>query len=221
MSKSSDVVGVLLAGGRARRMGGGDKCLKRMAGRPLLDHVIERARPQVSRLIINAGGDAARFDAYGLPVVADVVDGFAGPLAGILTGMEWARKETPDISWVVSFATDAPFLPETLVSRLMSETVSAAADVSCAMSGGRTHPVFGLWPVTMADDLRHALVEEDMHKIDAYTARHKMIHVDFPAQPFDPFFNVNTPEDLAKAERMAKAERIVRQPGLALAGGAS
>jgi len=215
VSEASDVVGVLLAGGRARRMGGGDKGLKKLAGRPLLDHVIERARPQVSRLIINAGGDATRFDAYGLPVVADVVDGYAGPLAGILTGLEWARKQTPGISWVVSFATDAPFLPQNLVSRLMSATMAAAADFSCAASGGRTHPVFGLWPVAMADDLRQALVEEDVHKIDAYTARHRMIHVDFPAHPIDPFFNINTPKDLAEAETM------IRQPGLALAGGAS
>ncbi len=215
MSEASGVVGVLLAGGRARRLGGGDKGLKQLAGRPMLDHVIERAQPQVSRLIINAGGDAARFGAYGLPVVADVVDGFAGPLAGILTGLEWARENAPDIPWVVSFATDAPFLPPNLVSRLMSETMSAASDLACAASGGRAHPVFGLWPVAMADDLRHALVDEDVHKIDAYTARHRMIHVDFPAHPLDPFFNINTPEDLTEAETM------LRQPGLALAGGVS
>lgn len=219
MSAASTVLGVLLAGGRARRMGGGDKGFRQLAGRPLMDHVVERARPQVARLLINAGGDPARFDAYGLPVVADVVDGFAGPLAGVLTGLEWAAAQAPDLSWVATFATDAPFLPTDLVERLMSAAVSAASDLACATSGGRAHPVFGLWPVAMKDDLRRALIEEDVRKIDVFTARHRMTHVDFPVGGVDPFFNVNTPEDLAQAQGLADSR--VPGPGLAIAGGAS
>ena len=220
MSAADTVLGVLLAGGRARRMGGGDKGLRRLAGRPLMDHVVERARPQVARLLINAGGDAARFDAYGLPVVADVVDGFAGPLAGVLTGLEWAAAQAPGLPWVATFATDAPFLPTDLVERLLSAAVSTASDLACATSHGRAHPVFGLWPVAIKDDLRRALINEDVRKIDAFTARHRMIHVDFPVGELDPFFNVNTPEDLAEAEKLAEA--LAQGPGLAAAaGGAS
>ncbi len=220
MSAADSVLGVLLAGGRARRMGGGDKGFRRLAGRPLMDHVVDRARPQVTRLLINAGGDAARFDAYGLPVAADVVDGFAGPLAGVLTGLEWAAAQAPDLPWVATFATDAPFLPTDLVERLLAAALSAASDLACATSQGRAHPVFGLWPVAMKDDLRRALVDEDVRKIDVFTARHRMIHVDFPVGEVDPFFNVNTPDDLTQAETLAQA--LAQGPGpAAAAGGAS
>ena len=201
-------IGVLLAGGRSERMGGGDKTLRTLGGRPMLARVIERARPQVGELIINANGDAARFSAYGLPVVADVVDGFAGPLAGILTALDWAAAHRPGVAWVASFATDAPFFPADLVARLAAAVAEGKADLACARSGGQTHPVFGLWAVALRGDLRRAMIEEDMRKIDRWTARHRLAHVDFSVQPFDPFFNVNRPENLAEAEAILAREGV-------------
>ncbi len=196
------VTGLLLAGGLARRMGGGDKPLKILGDRPLLDHVIERARPQVDRLVLNVNGDPERFAGYGLPVAVDVIDGHAGPLAGILTGLEWMASEWPDCFWLASFATDAPFFPTDMVQELTIAADAANADIACARSGGRTHPVFALWSAALADDLRHALVDEDMRKIDRWTARHRIVHVDFKPdnRGRDPFFNINRPEDLAEAE---------------------
>jgi molybdopterin-guanine dinucleotide biosynthesis protein A len=197
------VVGVLLAGGQARRMGGGDKSLRQLGDRTILEHVIARARPQVAALVLNANGDPARFARFGLPVAADVVEGFAGPLAGVLTGMEWARAKRPDCAWIVTIATDTPFFPEDLVARMRQAIEDA--DLACARSNDRAHPVFGLWPVRLADDLRHAMVEDEIRKVDVWTARHRLVKVDFPAEPFDPFFNANRPEDLAEAERLLAA----------------
>lgn len=205
--RPSAVVGVLLAGGRARRMGGGDKALQTIAGRPMLDLVIERAWPQVSALVINAGGDAARFASFGLPVAADVVGGFAGPLAGVLTGMMWARANAPQCRWIVSIATDTPLFPHDLVARLLVAVADDRADLACAASGGRAHPVFGLWPLRLLEDLRVALVEEGMRKIDAWTARYRLATVSFDADPCDPFFNVNTPEELEDATRLLDSAR--------------
>jgi molybdopterin-guanine dinucleotide biosynthesis protein A len=196
------VAGVILAGGRAKRMGGGDKCLHRLGDRTLLDRVIDRARSQVSQLVLNANGDPGRFAQFGLPVAADAIGGFAGPLAGILTGLEWAHEHAPDCPWVASFATDTPFLPEDLVARMLAAVTEANAAMACAASGGRSHPVFGLWPVRLADALRRALEDEDMRKIDRWTARYRLVTVEFPTAPHDPFFNVNRPDDLADAERL-------------------
>jgi molybdopterin-guanine dinucleotide biosynthesis protein A len=198
---SAAVVGVLLAGGLARRMGGGDKCLRRLGDRPILAHVIARARPQVAALVLNANGDPARFAAFALPVAADVVEGFAGPLAGVLTGMDWARRQRPDCPWIATIATDTPFFPTDLVVRLLA-AVGEGADLACAASAGRTHPVFGLWPVRLADELRSAMVDEGMRKVDVWTARHPLVEVPFAADPIDPFFNTNRPEDLSEAERL-------------------
>ncbi|MDP6786722.1 MAG: molybdenum cofactor guanylyltransferase MobA [Rhodospirillales bacterium] len=199
---AENCVGVVLAGGLARRMGGGDKCLLELAGRPLMAHVIERAQPQVARLILNANGDPGRFRAFGLPVVADVVEGFAGPLAGVLTGLEWMRRNAPATAWMATFTGDAPFLARDLVARLAQAVDENSADIACAASGGRAHPVFGLWPVRLANDLRRALVDEGVRKIDAWTARHHIVHVDFSRRAGDPFFNVNRRQDLAEAERL-------------------
>jgi len=196
-----DVVGVILAGGQSRRMGGGDKCLRPLGPKTILEHVIDRARPQVARLVLNANGDPQRFSAYGLPVVPDSVAGFAGPLAGILAGLDWARAHQPDCPWIASFAGDAPFLPRDLVARLAAAVAREKAELACARSDGRAHPVVGLWPTALADDLRRALVDEDMRKVDAWTARHRLVAVDFATDPVDPFFNANRPEDLAEAER--------------------
>ncbi|MEQ8194629.1 MAG: molybdenum cofactor guanylyltransferase MobA [Rhodospirillales bacterium] len=197
------VIGVLLAGGQSRRMGGGDKNLSEIAGRPILAHVIERARAQVDRLIINANGDPARFAPFDLPVVGDVVGGFQGPLAGVLTGMEWAAANAPQADWVATFATDAPFFPDDLVARLFAAIDAEGADMACAVSDGRTHPVFALWPIRLAADLRHSLTVEEIRKIDRWTARYALAEAEFPAAPFDPFFNINRPGDLEEARRFA------------------
>jgi len=206
---NAGVAGVLLAGGLSRRMGGGDKALLELGGETILARVIDRVRPQVSTLALNANGDPARFAAFGLPVVADVVEGFVGPLAGVLTGLEWAAQQAPDCAWVASFATDAPFLPDDLVAGLIAAVARDDADMACAASGGRHHPVFGLWPVRLAAELRHALVDEEVRKVDVWTARYRLAVAEFACQPVDPFFNANRPDDLKDAEalltRLAKS----------------
>ena len=199
------VVGLLLAGGQSRRMGGGDKTLRLLGGIPLLERVIERLRPQIDALVLNANGDPARFARCALPVVPDSVPGFAGPLAGVLAGLDWAATHRSDCHYVVSVATDAPFLPADLVVRLAEGLDEAGADLSCATSGGRSHPVFGLWPVRLRDDLRGALVDQGIRKVDLWTARHKLATVPFSDQPVDPFFNANRPEDFAAAEALLKS----------------
>lgn len=200
--KPTKVVGVLLAGGQARRMGGGDKCLRPLAGRSILAHIIERMRPQVEALVLNANGDPRRFDHVGLPVVGDVIEGQAGPLAGVLTGMEWTRSNQPHCDWIVSIATDTPFLPANLVDRLATAIDDDEADLASVITAGRTHPVIGLWPVRLAAALRRAMINEDMRKIDRFTARYRLANVVFPTEPVDPFFNTNRPEDLEEAERL-------------------
>lgn len=201
-----NVLGVLLAGGMARRMGGGDKGLSMLGGKPMLTRIIERVRPQVADLILNANGDPGRFAEYGLPVAEDVIGeeswGFAGPLAGVLTGLEWVLKNAPEIEWVATFATDAPFVPLDYVDRLITAVDQDGAEMACAVTNGRTHPVFGLWPVRLAGELRQAMTGEEMRKIDLWTARYELVEVDFPAEPFDPFFNVNSKDNLAEAERL-------------------
>jgi molybdenum cofactor guanylyltransferase len=205
------VAGVILAGGLSRRMGGGDKSLRPLAGRPLLAHIIERARPQVAALALNANGDAARFAAFGLPVVADSVADFAGPLAGVLAGLDWAAESVPGCSHVASFAGDAPFLPHDLVARLAA-ALAQGNELACAASGGRSHPVFGLWPLALRNALRRALVEEGIRKVDVWTRRYALAAVDFAAIPLDPFFNANRPEDLAEAERLVAISPCGRAP---------
>jgi len=196
------VAGLLLAGGLARRMGGGDKCLRLLAGQPILAHIIARIAPQIRRLVLNANGDPSRFAGFGLPVVADGIEGFAGPLAGLLAGLGWTKAEASDCPLMLSAPTDAPFLPADLVQRLLAARQAEGADIAMAASAGQVHPVVGLWPVALAEDLRHALVEEGIRKVDAWTARHRVAVVDFPIGAYDPFFNANTPEDLAEAETL-------------------
>jgi molybdenum cofactor guanylyltransferase len=204
------VLGVLLAGGQARRMGGGDKCLRPLGAATILDQVVARARPQAAALLLNANSDPARFARFGLPVAADVVAGFAGPLAGVLTGMTWAQAQRPDLPWIVTIATDTPFFPLDLVARLRAAVEHEGADLACAASAGRSHPVFGLWPVRLAGDLRRALQDEAVRKVDVWTARYRLAVVDFPTLPLDPFFNTNRPDDLAEAARLLGQERLDR-----------
>ena len=194
---------VVLAGGLGRRMGGGDKPMREIGGRTILDHVIERLEPQCDGLVLNANGDPARFARFGLPVVADTIEGYPGPLAGILAALEWTAANRPGVEWVVSAAGDCPFLPRDLVARLQQARSAEGADLAVAASGGQAHPVIGLWKVTLREELRHALVEDDLRKIDRWTARYRLATVTWPAEPVDPFFNANTVDDLAEAERLA------------------
>jgi len=194
------IAGVILAGGLSRRLGGGDKCLRLLAGRPILAHIVERLRPQVDALALNANGDPARFAAFGLPVVADSIAGFAGPLAGILAGLDWAAGRS-GITHVATAAADAPFLPLDLVDRLRRSLEEEGSDLACARSAARAHPVFGLWPVALREPLR-AAVSGGVRKVDQWTARYRLAPVDFADVPRDPFFNVNHPEDLMEAERL-------------------
>jgi molybdopterin-guanine dinucleotide biosynthesis protein A len=198
------VAGILLAGGQSRRMGGGDKCLLPLAGRPLLAHIVERVRPQVRALAISANGPPERFAAFGLPVVPDSVAGFPGPLAGILAGLDWAAAAAPSCPWLVSIPGDAPFLPRDLVMRLLAAVAGDAADLACASSGGRSHPVVGLWPLRLREALRAAVAGEGIRKVDRWTARYRLATVAFAAAPVDPFFNANEPADLAIAEGLAQ-----------------
>lgn len=191
------VAGVILAGGLARRMGGRPKALIRLRGRSLLASAVERASPQVGALAVNANTDADAYAAFGLPVLPDPVAGFPGPLAGILAGMRWAAAAGR--GWLASFPCDAPLFPKRLVADL-SAAAAGGADVVWAASGGRAHPVFALWRTALADDLMEALEGEGVRKVDRWTARHRTAEVNYPMEPFDPFFNINTPDDLALAE---------------------
>ena len=154
-------------------------------------------------MVLNANGDPARFAGAGLPVIADDVPDFAGPLAGILAGLDWLAEQNNGVEWIVSVPGDCPFLPRDLVARLHEARVAEDTPLACARSGEWRHPVVGLWPVALRDDLRHALVHEGLHKIEVWTARHGVAIADWPASPVDPFFNVNTPADAAEADRIA------------------
>ncbi|MCZ7658086.1 MAG: molybdenum cofactor guanylyltransferase MobA [Xanthobacteraceae bacterium] len=198
--------GLVLAGGLARRMGGGDKALIRIGGETILARALARLRPQTVGIVLNANGDPARFAGFGLPVVADSVPDFAGPLAGILAGLDWVAAHAPRVDWMVSVPGDCPFLPRDVVTRLHEARMRAGTPLACAHSGDWRHPVVGLWPLRLREDLRRALVEEDLRKIEVWTGRHGIALADWPTDPVDPFFNVNTPEDVATATRLAARE---------------
>jgi molybdopterin-guanine dinucleotide biosynthesis protein A len=201
----SRVVGLVLAGGLARRMGGGDKARLRVGGQTILERVLERLAAQCATIVINANGNPARFADTELPVIPDTVSGFVGPLAGILAGLEWAAKHAPGVSDVVSVPGDCPFLPSDLVTRLATARRAAGVPLACAQSGEWRHPVIGLWPVTLQPDLRKALVERGLRKVEMFTQPYGIALASWPTTPVDPFFNVNTPEDASEANRMAAA----------------
>ena len=207
MPSERDICGVLLAGGRSRRMGNRDKCLMKLSNSTLLSHIIDAARPQVGPMVLNTNSVPSLFAEYALPVVHDVVDGYAGPLAGILTGLEWASRYAPNCKWVASFACDAPFVPKNLVEQLRRAVCREGADMGCAASGGRHHPVFALWPVSLAGELRDAVERDGMRKVDEWTERYVQARVDFPIVPYDPFFNINRLEDLEEAELFFSVSR--------------
>ena len=217
------VAGIILAGGLSRRMfptaasgtgavpPSGDKGLLALGETTMIGHVIERLAPQVDTLALNANGDPARFAALGLPVVADTIAGFVGPLAGVLAGMRWARTQVPGARWIASVSADAPFLPRDLVARLVEALRGRGNAIAIAQSAGELHPVIGLWPVALADDLETAL-RGGLRKVLAWTDRHGTVPVPFAMiaaamretgpQAIDPFFNANTPEELAEARRL-------------------
>jgi len=198
--------GLVLAGGLARRMGGGDKGLIRIGRETILERALARLGPQCAGMVINANGDPARFAAFRLAVVADDVEGFAGPLAGILAGLDWLAANAPAVGWLASVPGDCPFLPRNLVSQLHAARAAAGVPLACAKSGDWRHPVVGLWPVSLRADLRRAVVSEGLRKIEVWTARHGVALAEWPAEPVDPFFNVNTPEDAVQAQRFAALE---------------
>jgi molybdopterin-guanine dinucleotide biosynthesis protein A len=200
---TTEIPGVLLAGGLARRMGGGDKPMRTIAGKTILERVIARLKPQCSGLILNANGDPARFASFGLPVIADTVADFPGPLAGILAALDWMATHRPEVKFLLSAAADCPFLPRDLVARLEAARLEENAELAVASSGGQTHPVIGLWSVRLRGALRQALVQEDIRKIDRWTARYRLATVSWPTTPVDPFFNANTVGDIAEADRLA------------------
>jgi molybdopterin-guanine dinucleotide biosynthesis protein A len=207
MPPRSDTLGAVLAGGLARRMGGGDKPLRTLAGKPLLRHVLDRVSPQVAAVVLNANGDAARFAAYALPVVPDRLPDNPGPLAGVLAALEWAAEHRPDLPWVLTAPGDCPFLPPDLAERLHAARDAAGLPLACAATEGRTHPPVGLWPVALRGALRDALLAGE-RKIDRWTARFGCAVADWgAARPVDPFFNANAPADLAAAE-----EALLRWP---------
>ncbi len=204
MSDAPPTLGLVLAGGLARRMGGGDKARIKIGGRTILSRVLDCLEPQCARTIINANGDPARFADTALPIVADSVPDFAGPLAGILAGLDWAAAHAPQLEWLLSVPGDCPFLPNDLLARLHEARRAAGVPLACARSGEWRHPVVGLWPVALREDLRRALTREGLHKIEIWTARHGIAIADWPNKPVDPFFNVNTPEDAARADEITK-----------------
>jgi molybdenum cofactor guanylyltransferase len=184
-------------------MGGGDKARIAIGGVTILQRVLTCLAPQCTGLVINANGDPARFADTRLPIIGDNVPDFAGPLAGILAGLDWAARQMPQCQWLVSVPGDCPFLPNDLVARLHAARDTAGAPLACVRSGQWRHPVIGLWPLALREDLRRALVAEGLRKVEIWTARHGVAIADWPVEPIDPFFNVNTPDDAAQAQAMA------------------
>lgn len=197
--------GLILAGGLASRMGGGDKTLQKIGGRTILARIVACITPQCSRIVINANGDPARFAQTDLPVVPDSIPDFAGPLAGILAGLDWAAANAPAATHILSVPGDCPFLPRDLVERLEQTRREQAAAIVCAQSGAQRHHTIGLWPVRLRENLRTALRGENFRKVQGWAARHGVAFAAWPDVPLDPFLNVNTPEDLARAEAIAAA----------------
>jgi molybdopterin-guanine dinucleotide biosynthesis protein A len=214
MTDKDLTLGLILDGGLARRMGGVDKGLVPLAGRPMLAHAIDRLRPQVATLALSANGDPARFEAFDLAVVPDDPPGSAGPLAGVIAGLEHCARSAPDLTHAASLPVDTPFAPSDFVARLHEARRASGAEIAVAVSGARAHHVAALWPAALAGDLRRALMEEGMRKVESVLQRFRVALVEWPDAPFDPFFNVNTPEDLARAEAILRGALGARDRAL-------
>lgn len=208
MSKRSEIVGCILAGGLSSRMGGGDKPLRKLGDRTMLHTVIDRLARQTEHMLINANGEPRRLAEFKLPIVPDAIAGFAGPLAGISACMNWTADNFPNATHIATVAADTPFFPTDLVPRLSRAADAEGADIAMAKSGGHRHPVFGLWAVSLRDHLAQWMQETDTFKVIAWARLHPLTMVEFPmvgkAQDIDPFFNVNTPEDLSTAETLRR-----------------
>ena len=212
---STKPVGIILAGGLARRLGGLDKGLIEVGDRPILARLVERLAPQCAALLLNANGDPARFAAFGLPVIADSIEGFAGPLAGVLAGMDYAAARFPAARNLLSVPADTPFIPADLAERLEAVRDAYGARIAVAASGGRAHHAVALWPLALAEELRQALGAGE-RRVSGFIARYENAVAEWPVEPFDPFFNVNRPEDRAQAEALARAadeEAVKRTTG--------
>jgi len=199
-NNSTEIVGVILSGGLSRRMGNRDKSLLPLASKPLFEHVLDRFSPQCSSVIISSNSHNEQLSSYQLPIIKDSLEGFLGPLAGLLASMEWVQKHQPTTQWIATVPVDTPFLPTNLVSSLYQSIQDNHSTIACAVSNKRTHPVIGLWPVKLLSDLRVALTEQDIRKIDLWTSHYKVSHPDFSYKTIDPFFNINCNEDLTQAE---------------------
>ncbi len=208
MSLPPPTLGVILAGGLSRRMGGNDKALVPLAGRTLLEHAIERIAPQCESVILNANGDPSRFGRMPIPVVPDSLPDHPGPLGGVLAALEWSAIHRPNIAWIVSAPADTPFIPRDLVLKLHEAQQESLKPIACAASGSQTHFAVGLWPISLRHDLRYSLVEKGMRSIRDWLNLHEHAEVSWPVAPIDPFFNINTPEDLGHAEILAHQERL-------------
>jgi len=184
-------------------MGGGDKGLQTLGGSPVLDRVIAAMRGQCDRLVLNANGDLNRFESYGLPVVPDDLVDYQGPLAGVLAGLDWVAAHHSKCLFAVTAPADTPFIPKDFVARLQDVRAEDRAVITCARSGGVSHPIAALWQVALRHDLRKALAQEGLRKVTDFLGRHPVAYADWPVHPYDPFFNINTPEDLVAAEVIA------------------
>lgn len=205
----TEVAGAILAGGRSRRMGGNDKGLKPLGGKAMIAHVIERLRPQIGAMVINANGDASAYVAFEIPVIADVYGDFDGPLAGLFTAMCWTAAHCPNARWVVTAACDTPFIPADYVEKLAQAVLSAPDTIALAASGRGTHYVLGMWPLELAGDLVAWLARGE-RKVQLWVERHPHAIVRFPdtSTGTDPFFNVNTPEDFAAAAHLMEEQKL-------------
>ena len=204
------IIGLVLAGGQSRRMGGVEKALLKLNGETLIARAVGRARPQVSELIINANGDPARFAQFGLPVIADRVGGFQGPLAGVLAGLDWLRDNRPAAKWLATFACDCPFFPLHLVERLVAAAERENIPVAIASNKERNHPVFAVWQADLPVTSESVLNNQNSRKMDDFVARFPNTNVLFQWRP-DPFFNVNTPQDLERAEQINATNATTRR----------
>lgn len=209
LANAPQIIAVILAGGQARRMGGGDKALHKLGRTTLLERLIMHLRPQCAAIVISANGDPRRFEAYDLPVIPDSTENASGPLAGILAGMHWTSTEHPDATHILSVTGDTPFVPDNLASRLASGIQDTPHLIACASSGTRIHPPLALWPLALKDSLETFMTGEDRKSVKNFASRHGFVAIDWPITPYDPFFNINTPEDLAKANELVLSGLII------------